>query len=48
MEKVLFDTEEEREGIRRDAGDTLWGARVNAGNVEEVIAHLQEQLWVEK
>ena len=48
VEKVLFGTDEERESIRRDAGDALWGARVNAGNVEEVIAHLQEQLRAEK
>ena len=44
VEKVLFGTDEERESIRRDAGDTLWGARVNAGNVEEIIAHLQGQI----
>ena len=44
VEKMLFGTEEEREGIRREAGDALWGARVNAGNVEGIIAHLQEQL----
>ena len=44
VEKVLFGTDEEREGIRREAGDALWGAKVNAGNVEEVIAHLQGQI----
>ena len=44
VEKVLFGTDEERESIRRDAGDTLWGAKVNAGNVEEIIAHLQGQI----
>ena len=47
VEKVLFGTDEERESIRRDAGDALWGARVNAGNVEEIIAHLQGQLRAE-
>lgn len=47
VEKVLFGTDEERERIRRDAGDTLWGAKVNAGNVEEIIAHLQGQLRAE-
>ena len=47
MEKVLFGTDEERESIRREAGDALWGARVNAGNVEEIIAHLQEQIRAE-
>lgn len=44
VEKVIFGTDKERERIRREAGDTLWGARVNAGNVEEVIAHLQGQI----
>ena len=44
VEKVLFGTDEEREEIRCEAGDALWGAKVNAGNVEEIIAHLQEQL----
>ncbi|MCH5283740.1 MAG: hypothetical protein J1E59_08840 [Treponema sp.] len=44
VEKMLFGTDEERERIRRDADDVLWGARVNAGNVEEIIAHLQGQL----
>lgn len=47
VEQVLFGTDEERERIRREAGDALWGARVNAGNVEEVIAHLQEQIRAE-
>ena len=47
VEKVLFGTDEERESIRRDAGDALWGARVNAGNAEEIIAHLQGQLRAE-
>ena len=44
VEQVLFGTDEERESIRREAGDALWGAKVNAGNVEEIIAHLQEQI----
>ena len=44
VEKVLFGTDEERESIRREAGDALWGAKVNAGNVEEIIAHLQVQI----
>lgn len=47
VEQVLFGTDEERERIRRDADDVLWGARVNTGNVEEVIAHLQGQLRAE-
>ena len=44
VEKALFGTDEEREGIRREAGDALWGARVSAGNVEEIIAHLRRQI----
>ena len=48
VEQVLFGTDEEREEIRREAGDALWGAKVNAGNVEEIIAHLQGQLRAEK
>ena len=44
VEQMLFGTDEERERIRRAAGDTLWGAKVNAGNVEEIIAHLQGQI----
>ena len=44
MEKVLFGTDKNRERIRREAGDALWGAKVNAGNVEEIIAHLQGQI----
>ena len=48
VEKVLFGTDEEREEIRREAGDALWGAKVNAGNVEEIIAYLQGQLRAEK
>lgn len=48
VEQVLFGTDEEREGIRRDAGAALWGAKVNAGNVEEIITHLQGQLRAEK
>ena len=48
VEKALFGTDEEREGIRREAGDALWGARVNAGNVEEIIASLSRQIddWI--
>ena len=48
MEKVLFGTDEERERIRRAAGDVLWSAKVNAGNVEEIIAYLQGQFRAEK
>ena len=41
---MLFGTDKNREHIRRDVGDTLWGAKVNAGNAEEIIAHLQGQI----
>ena len=48
---MLFGTDKNRERIRREAGDALWGAKVNAGNVgnvEEIIAYLQGQLRAEK
>ena len=47
VEQVLFGTDEERESIRREAGDALWGTKVNAGNVEEIIVYLQEQIRAE-
>ena len=48
VEKALVGADEERENIRREAGDALWGARVNAGNVEEIIASLSRQIddWI--
>ena len=45
---MLFGTDKNRERIRRAVGDVLWSAKVNAGNVEEIIAHLQGQLRAEK
>ncbi|MBR3543631.1 MAG: hypothetical protein IKN82_08060 [Treponema sp.] len=44
VEKVLFGTEEEKTQIRKDAGDELWGAKVNAENVDFVIQNLRGQL----
>ncbi|MCR5046856.1 MAG: hypothetical protein K6A42_09790 [Treponema sp.] len=44
IEKYLFGSEEEREQIRRDAGDELFGAKVNAQNVDTIIAGLKKQL----
>lgn len=44
MEKILFGTDEERAQIRNDAGDEMWGMKVNAQNIEQVVAHLQAQL----
>lgn len=44
INKILFGTDEDRERIRRDAGDALWGARVNAENIDEIAGHLQIQI----
>ena len=44
VEKMLFGTEEEREQIRAEAGDELWGVKVNAGNVDVVISELRKQI----
>ena len=44
MEQLIFGTEEEKARIRKEAGDDLWGIKVNAGNIDLVIQHLQEQL----
>lgn len=41
---ILFGTDEDRERIRLDASDKLWGVRVNANNVEEVVDYLQKQI----
>lgn len=41
IEKMLFGTDEERAEIQQNAGDELWGVRVNAENVEFVISKLQ-------
>lgn len=42
--KYLFGTEEEREQIRQEAGDELFGAIVNSQNIDEVIKGLEKQL----
>lgn len=44
IEKYLFSSDEDREKIRRDAGDDFFGIKVNAQNIDEVIEVLQEQL----
>ncbi len=44
IEKYLFGTDEVREQIRRDAGDGLFGMKVNAQNIDEVIGALEKQL----
>lgn len=44
VNKILFGTDEDRERIRLDASDKLWGVRVNANNVEEVVDYLQRQI----
>lgn len=43
VEQLIFGTEEEKARIRREAGDELWGMKVNAENVEQVIHHLKVQ-----
>lgn len=42
--KFLFGTESEREKIRRESGDDLWGVKVNSQNIEQIIDHLKSQL----
>lgn len=44
IEKYLFGSEKDREQIRRDAGDELFGAKVNAQNVDTIIEGLKKQL----
>lgn len=44
VNKILFGTDEDRERIRLDADDKLWGAKVNANNVEEIVDYLQRQI----
>lgn len=44
VECVIFGTEEERSEIRKIADDDLFGVKVNASNIEEVIAALQAQV----
>ena len=42
--KMIFGTEEEKAEIRKNAGDELWGIKVNAQNVGELISHLRRQI----
>ena len=44
IEKYLFGSEENREQIRRDAGDELFGVKVNAQNIDAVIEGLEKQI----
>ncbi len=44
IEKMLFGSEEEKEQIRKDAGDKLWGIKVNSDNVDFVIQELKKQI----
>ncbi len=43
IEKVMFGTDAEREEVRRESGDDLFGAKVGAENVDYVIGRLLEQ-----
>ena len=40
----IFGSEEDREQIRRDAGDELFGVKVNAQNIDAVIEGLEKQI----
>ena len=44
IEKYLFGSEEERAKIRCDAGDELFGVKVNAQNIDAVIEDLEKQI----
>ena len=44
VEKVIFGTDEERAEVRREAGDDLFGMKVNSENGDYVITRLNEQL----
>lgn len=44
IEKYLFGTEEERSEIRREAGDELFGIKINSKNVDFVISQLKRQV----
>ena len=41
IEKVLFGTDEEREEIRNIAGDNLFGVKISAQNIDDIITKLQ-------
>lgn len=44
VEKVMFGTDEEREEVRVEAGDDLFGLEIHAENVDSVLAQLKRQL----
>ncbi|MBO4546710.1 MAG: hypothetical protein J5700_03940, partial [Treponema sp.] len=44
IEKYLFGSEEERAQIRSEAGDELFGMKVNSQNIDAVIEGLKKQL----
>ncbi len=44
VEKVIFGTDEELAEVRREAGDDLFGMKVNSENVDYIITRLNEQL----
>ena len=44
VEKVLFGTEDEQNEIRKEAGDELFGIKVNSDNIDFVISELEKQL----
>lgn len=44
VEKFIFGTDGERDEVRRQAGDDLFGMRVNSGNVDSVLAQLKLRL----
>lgn len=44
IEKYLFGSEEERQQIRDEAGDELFGVKVSSENVDFVIGELKKQL----
>lgn len=44
IEKYLFGTEKERAEIRKEAGDELFGIKVNSENVDFVISELKKKI----
>ena len=44
LEKYLFGTDQERVVIRKDAGDELFGIKVNSQNIDTVLEELSMQL----
>ena len=44
VEKVLFGTEDEQNEIRKEAGDELFGVKVNSENIDFIISELEKQL----